>query len=182
MSFRTDAIRALVKEWKDHPSGRPELYWSELVPQDPNYDGDWCGALALRSLKKAGMAKGVLWQVGLGFISPLRLPRVAFPQPGDILVVPQPFQHQAMVVEADPATGMITSIDGNQPGIEPRVRFVKNGNIEFYSIQPLVDEAERNASSWGYVAAGALLMGAAAYIWLNGVPRPIERGLQRLGV
>lgn len=180
-NYRSDAVRALIREWERHPAGRPDLYWRELhAPQ--GYHGDWCGALVLRSLQQAGLAKGVPWIVGEGFIWPLRLPQVQTPQIGDILVVPEPFQHQALVVEFEPTTGMVTSIDGNQPDIRPRVRFIKNGNIQFYSIQPLIDAAEAASSPWGFVLAGAALLGAGTYVWLNGVPKPVERQLKRLGI
>jgi hypothetical protein len=183
MSYRSDAVRAAIKEWKEHPDGRPGLYWSEVLnPPDPGYNGDWCGGFVLRNLKQAGLAKDVPWIIGEGFIWPQRLPQTSNPQPGDVVYVPEPFGHQAMVVVYEPVTGMVTSIDGNQPGIAPKVRFVKNGNIEFYSIQPFVDEAERNAPVWPYLLGGAALLGAAAWVWLNGVPAPIERGLRRLGV
>ncbi len=177
MSFRSDAVRALVKEWHEYPSGRPDLYADEI---GGDRGADWCGYLALRSLQQAGLAKGVRWIQGLGFIAPLALPHVATPSPGDVLVVPQPFQHMALVVSYEPTTGMVTSIDGNQPGIEPRVRFLKNGTLEFYSIQPLVDAAERNASSWPYLVAGAAILGAAAWAWLN--PGPVDRALRRVGI
>ena len=177
MSYRTDAVRASIKEWKAFPNGRPDLYYQE-TGGDPG--SDWCGMYVLRNLQRAGLAKGVKWIQGIGFISPLKLPRVAVPLPGDVVVIPQPFQHQAMVVSYEPSTGMVTSIDGNTPGIETKVRFVKNGNIEFYSIQPLIDAAERAASSWGYVLGGALIVGAAAYAYLN--PAPFERLLKRIGI
>lgn len=176
MSFRSDAVRAVIKEWQAYPSGRPNLYADEI---GGDRGADWCGYLVLRSLQQAGLAKGVKWIQGIGFIDPLGLPHVATPSPGDIVFLPQPFGHQALVVSYEPATGMVTSIDGNQPGIEPRVRFLKNGNLEFYSIQPLVDAAERNASSWPYLVGGALILGAAAWAWLN--PGPIDRALRRIG-
>lgn len=180
--YRSAAVRALIQEWEDHPKGRPELYWRELLrPDQLPYHGDWCGALVLHTLRKVGLAKGVPWIIGEGFIWPLRLPRIQTPQPGDILVVPEPFQHQAMVVEFEPMTGMVTSIDGNQPDIRPKVRFIRNGNIQFYSIQPLIDAAERGFA-WGAMLAGAALLGAGAWIWLNGVPQPVERQLKRLGL
>lgn len=177
MSYRSDAVRIAIREWEAFPSGRPDLYARE-IGGDPG--ADWCGYLALWALQRAGLAKGVRWIQGAGFISPLRLPAVATPQPGDIVFVPSPFQHQALVVSYEPTTGMVTSIDGNQPGIEPRVRFVKNGNIQFYSIQPLVDEAERNAPAWPWLIGGAAVLGAAAYAWLN--PGPIDRALRRIGI
>lgn len=181
MSYRSDVVRAAILEWETHPDGRPELYWDEVLdPPDPNYNGDWCGAFVLRSLKRAGLAKRVPWIIGSGFISPQRLPQVAAPEPGDVVFVPSPFQHQAVVVSYEPATGMVTSIDGNQPDIRPKVRFVRNGNIQFYSIQPLIDQAERDAPVWPWLLGGAAVLGAAAYAWLN--PGPIDRALRRVGI
>lgn len=177
MSFRSDAVRAAIKEWQAHPEGRDDLYITE-VGGSPG--SDWCGEFTLWALQEAGLAKGVKWIQGLGFIAPLGLPRVATPSPGDILYAPQPFQHQALVVSYEPATGMVTSIDGNQPGIEPRVRFLKNGNLQFFSIQPLVDAAERAASPWPFLVAGAAILGAAAWTWLN--PGPVDRALRRVGI
>lgn len=177
MSYRSDVVRAAIREWEAHPSGRDDLYADEVgAPRGL----DWCGMFALRSLQKAGLARGVRWIVGSGFISPLGLPQVSAPQPGDVVFVPSPFQHQAVVVSYEPATGMVTSIDGNQPGIEPRVRFVKNGNIQFYSIQPLIDQAERDAPVWPWLVGGAAVAAAAAYAWLN--PGPIDRALRRVGI
>lgn len=177
MSFRSDAVNEAIREWERYPEGRKALYYQETGGEPGT---DWCGMFVLRSLQKAGLAKGVRWIQGIGFIAPLKLPMVSAPMPGDIVVVPQPFQHQAMVVSYEPATGMVTSIDGNQPGIEPRVRFVQNGNIQFYSIQPLVEEAERNQSTVGYLVMGAIVAGAAAWVWENGLPKPIERVIKRL--
>lgn len=176
MSYRADAVNAALREWERYPNGRKELYYQETGATG----GDWCGIYVLRSLQQAGLAKGVKWIQSRGFIDPLGLPLTSNPLPGDIVYVPSPFQHQAMVVSYDPTTGMVTSIDGNQPGIEPKVRFVQNGNIRFYSIQPLVDEAERNASIVGFLVAGAVIAGAAAWAWENGFPAPVERLLKRL--
>lgn len=181
MSYRSAAVRATVKEWQSHPEGRPALYWSQVLdPPDPTYRGDWCGGFVLRNLKQAGLAKHTPWIIGEGFIWPSRLPRVAEPQPGDVLVVPDPFEHQAMVISYEPTTRMVTSIDGNTPGIKPVVRFVGNGNIEFYSIQPFVDEAEAEAPAWPFLVAGVALAGAGAWVWLNGLPGPIDRVIKRL--
>lgn len=179
MSYRSDAVRAAVKEWKAHPSGRDDLYIGS-VGGPPG--SDWCGEFVLWALQQAGLAKGIRWIQGLGFIAPLGLPLVATPSPGDVAYIPQPFQHQALVISYEPSTGMVTSIDGNQPGIEPRVRFLKNGNIEFYSVQPLIDAAEAAAPTWPFLLAGAAILGAAAWVWEHGLPAPIDRGLRRLGI
>ncbi len=177
MSYRSDAVRAAVKEWEAHPGGRPDLYADEV---GGDRGADWCGYFVLRSLQKAGLAKGVRWVQGNGFISPLNLPTTSNPQPGDIVFIPQPFGHQAVVVSYEPTTGMVTSIDGNQPDIRPRVRFFKGGNMRAYSIQPLIDQAERDAPLWPWLVGGAAVLGAAAYAWLN--PGPIDRALRRAGI
>lgn len=162
MSYRSAAVRAAVRELDRYPNGRPELYYRETGGASGT---DWCGMFVLRSLQQAGLAKGVRWVQGRGFIDPLRLTTIATPLPGDIAYVPDPFQHEALVVSFEPATGMVTTIDGNQPGIKPRVRFLKNGNLTFYSIEPLVKLAESQESILPYLAAGALVAGAVAFAW-----------------
>jgi len=169
MSYRSRAVSAALEEWRRYPSGRPELYWQEVLnPRDQPFTGDWCGAFVLRSLQQAGLAKGVQWEIGRGFIAPLNLPPTRNPQPGDIAYLASPFQHEALVLEYEPRTGMATTIDGNQPGIEPRVRFVANGNLQFYSIEPLIQIAKEQALPWGFVLGGAAVVGAGAYLWTRG--------------
>ncbi len=177
MSYRSDVARAAIQEWEAHPEGRRDLYADEVGGARGE---DWCGYFALRSLQKAGLAKGVRWIQGIGFISPLNLPLTSNPQPGDIVFIPSPFGHQAPIISYEPTTGMVTSIDGNQPDIQPRARFFKGGNMQVYSIQPLIDAAERDAPVWPWLVGGAAVLGAAAYAWLN--PGPIDRALRRIGI
>ena len=179
MSFRSDVVNEAIREWERYPKGRPDLYADEVGGAR---GAEWCGYFVLRSLQRAGLAKGVRWIQSKGFIDPLNLPITRSPLPGDVAYVAEPFQHEAVVVSYDPITGMLTTMDGNQPAIKPKVRFVQNGGIMFYSIQPLVDEAERNQSFLGIMIAGAAIVGAAAWAWENGLPGPIERGLKRLGI
>ncbi len=180
MSYRSDVVNAAIKEWKAHPEGRPALYWREVLnPYDPTYAADWCGAFVLRSLKQAGLAKNAFWDIGIGFISPQGLQQTSDPQPGDIAFFAEPFGHQSVIVSYEPTTGMITSIDGNQPGILAKVRF-RNANTSFYSIQPFIDQAEASASSWPFVVAGVAIVGAAAWVWMNGLPKSIDRAIKRL--
>ncbi len=179
MSFRADVVNEALREWERFPQGRPDLYADETGGARGM---EWCGYFVLRSLKRAGLAKNVRWVSGLGFIAPLKLPITSAPLPGDVAYIDQPFQHEAVVVSYNPSTRMLTTIDGNQPGIEPQVRFMGNGGIVVYSIQPLVDEAERNASVVGFVLAGALVVGVAAWGWQHGLPGPVDRWLRRLGV
>jgi hypothetical protein len=180
MSYRSDAVSEALAEWRAHPEGRPDLYWREVLrPEDLPFKGDYCGAFVLRSLKRAGMARDVPWIIGHGFISPQGLKQISFKDalPGDVVFVPQPFQHQAMLVSYEPTTGMVTTIDGNQPGIEPKVRFAQNGNLQVYSIQKFVDEAEARFP-WVWVGAGVMLAAAAALL----LPEPTDRLLRRVGL
>lgn len=179
MSYRSDAVNVAIKEWQAHPEGRPALYWQDVLIPGESPPVDWCGAFFLWALHQAGIANNQRWIVGTGFAAPAGLETTNSPQPGDLLYLAEPFQHHAMVVSYEPRTGMITSIDGNQPGILPKVRF-RNANTSFYSIQPLVDQAEAAASGWGYAVAGAVLAGAAAWVWFHGLPGPVDRALKRL--
>ncbi len=180
MSIRLDAVSALLREYREHPAGRPPLYWQNVLAPGEVPPRDWCGAYVLFGLHKAGLARDVRWIPGIGFASPEDLPIVSGRniQPGDLLYVER-LQHHAMVVSYDPETGIITSVDGNQPGIAIRQRHATG--VTVYSIQPFVDAWEAEFH-WGPVLIGAAVVGAASWIWLNGVPRPIEHGLQRLGV
>jgi len=177
MSFRSDVVNEAIREWERYPNGRPDLYADEV---GGDRGAEWCGYYVLRSLKKAGLAKNVQWIQGIGFLGPLKLPLTKSPLPGDVAYIDQPFRHEAVVVNYEPSTGMVTTMDGNQPHISPKVRFVGNGGIAFYSIQPLVEEAERNQSIVGYLVMGAIVAGAAAWVWENGLPKPIERVIKRL--
>lgn len=181
MSYRSDVINEALREWERYPQGRPDLYWQEVLnPYVPGFKAEWCGAFVLRTLKRAGLAKKRFWRVGSGFIEDAGLPVVRTPLPGDVAYISEPFQHEAIVVTYEPTTGMVTTIDGNQPSIKPKVRFVGNGGITFYSIEPLIKESDREASVVGYLVAGAILVGAAAWAWEIGVPPSIERALKRL--
>ena len=180
MSYRSDAVQEALDEWKRHPEGRPAVYWADVLPPGTEPPKDWCAAFVLWAYHRAGLGRAIKQYPVLGFVGPAGLKPTSSPLPGDIVYLAEPFQHHAMLVSYDPATGMVTTIDGNQPGIKPQVRF-KSSNMSFYSIEPLVLAAEAEFS-WGYVLAGAAILGAGAYIWLSGVPAPLERTLKRLGL
>jgi hypothetical protein len=178
MSVRLDAVSALLREYRNFPSGRPFLYWQNVLAPSETPPKDWCGAFVLYGLHQAGLARDVRWIPGIGFASPEDLPITNHPEPGDLLYIDR-LQHHAMVVSYNPETGIVVSVDGNQPGIALRERHISQ--VQIYSIQPFVDAWEQEFH-WGPVLVGAAVIGAASWVWLNGVPRPIERGLQRLGV
>lgn len=179
MSIRLDAVSALLREYERFPSGRPAVYWQNVLSPGEIPPKDWCGAFVLYGLHQAGLARDVRWINGIGFAAPEELPTTRDPKPGDLLYVEEPFQHHAMVVDYDPATGMVLSVDGNQPGIALVRRHISK--VLIYSIQQFVDAWEQEFH-WGPVFIGAAVVAAASWIWLEGVPAPIERGLQRVGL
>jgi hypothetical protein len=72
----------------------PEPYWLACSVQRP-FPPAWCGAFALWSLKRAGLACGWEWRIGLGFL--WRLSLTHEPQMGDIAYFAK-HQHHAVVV------------------------------------------------------------------------------------
>lgn len=72
----------------------PEPYWLACSVQRP-FPPAWCGAFALWSLKRAGLACGWEWRIGLGFL--WRLGLTHEPELGDIAYFAK-HQHHAVVV------------------------------------------------------------------------------------
>lgn len=177
MGFREDAARALLAEYRAHPAGRPPLYWQDVLGPGEVPPRDWCGAFVLYGLHKAGLAKSVRWINGIGFASPEDLPITSNPKIGDLLYVQEPFQHHAMVIGYDPNTKIVTTVDGNQPGIA--IRQYHLSRVLVYSIQQFVDAAEAEFQ-WGTVVWGAAVFGAVSWVYLNGLPRPVERQIRRI--
>ena len=140
-SYRADAVAAALDEWRQHPEGRPDVYWRDVLPPGEAPPRDWCAAFILWAYHRAGMARGVKQYPSFGFVAPAGLKPTSTPLPGDVVYLDQPFQHHALLLSYEPTTSMVTSIDGNQPGIAPKVRF-KNSNMTFYSIEPFVAAAD----------------------------------------
>lgn len=97
---------------------------------------EWCGIFTLFCLHEAGIALGVRWTLGGGFVLEHGLPLTSTPQPGDIAIRPSPFWHHAIVESL--ADGTLTTIDGNQPGVVRRIRPAPASNMQYHSIAPLL--------------------------------------------
>jgi len=95
----------------------------------------WCGLFALWAIKQGGVAAGVKWEIGLGFVGPQGLPRTKTPKPGDICYDDQPWQHYSIVESL--TDGVLTTIDGNQPDVRRKVRPLPS-DVVFYSIEKLL--------------------------------------------
>lgn len=116
-------------------SGDPRAYWED---SGFTYNTDlkkraWCGVFALWALHQAGLALGVRWRVGAGFLS--LLPRTKAPRPGDIAYDDQPWQHHSVVESLE--QGVLTTIDGNQPDVRRKTRKLPE-DLVFFSIDPFV--------------------------------------------
>lgn len=117
--------------------GNIPAYWASCrvspAPDPHSKSGAWCGAFALWALHQADVATSIPWVVGLGFcaIPGRALSITKSPQPGDILYQDQPFQHHGVVESF--VDGVLTSIEGNTPTVQRRVRPLPKGMV-FYSI------------------------------------------------
>ncbi len=116
--------------------GDVPFYWENCGIK---YDADiakraWCGVFALTCLHKAGVATSIPWVAGLGFcaIPGRALSITKSPQPGDILYVDKPYQHHGVVESL--VDGVLTSVEGNTPTVQRRVRPLPKSGIVFYSI------------------------------------------------
>lgn len=97
----------------------------------------WCGCFALHCLKAAGLAEGVYWRFGTGFLAQ-HCTRTTAPAPGDVAYFDQPYQHHALV--EDVQGDVIFLIAGNTPGISRS--YCPRNRATYYSIEPLIDKAQ----------------------------------------
>lgn len=129
---RSAVVAAAVAEIG--PGDTPR-YWRSCgiapAPKPGTRGGAWCGAFVLSCLHDAGLALGVKWLPGTGFIWPQRLPVTKDPEPGDVLYLDQPWQHHGVVESF--VDGVLVSIEGNTPTVQRRTRTSTKG-ITFYSI------------------------------------------------
>lgn len=119
-----------------------DRYFAEEVPEYLGTDKDWCGVFALRSLHKAGLALDRKWIDGKGFIltGAHPLPTTKNPQPGDLIYIDKPFQHQAIVVRVEGDT--VHTIDGNtRDTVAEHPSRPRSSITAFFSIAPLLAEA-----------------------------------------
>ncbi len=144
------------------------IYWADVLPGYPpaSYPKDWCGGFALWTLHQAGLAKNLIWTIGLGFLSG-NLPTTQNPQIGDIAYFTTN-EHEAVVVGVDLAAGTVDLINGNGTGGAVSASTTPISHVAaFYSIQDLLSSAEGD-SGLPWLAASAAVMGAGAWILLPG--------------
>jgi hypothetical protein len=139
-----DPRRALVVEAAKSEIGPGDIpkYWASCGvspgPKPNEKGGQWCGAFALFCLHQAGLALGQRWVVALGFCGPLKLPTTKHPEPGDVLYDDQPWQHYGVVESL--VDGVLTTIEGNTPTVQRKVRPLPP-DVVFYSIAKLLAPA-----------------------------------------
>lgn len=125
-------------------SPKVEAIWRDVLPpswtdtQVKQYAAtkEWCGGFALWCLRRAGIAQGIHWQDGLGFLGPAHLKQTQAPQRGDIVIKPKPFWHHAIYDFESPQDDLVHVIAGNTPTVD-RQRIHKP-LVVFYSIEPLL--------------------------------------------
>lgn len=145
IDYRSRVLDVAKAEIGQQHIGHPKVtaYWRSVLP--PSWTDQqvllysktkqWCGGFALWCLKQAGLAAGVFWRDGLGFLGPARLHTTTTPSRGDVGYIAAPFQHHLLFdFEHE---GKVHSVDGNQPDVREKTR--PRAGITFYSIQPLID-------------------------------------------
>jgi hypothetical protein len=115
-----------------------------FATEHPAYIGtktDWCGVFALWALHQAGLALDRQWIDGKGFIltGVHPLPATKNPQPGDLIYIDQPFQHQGIVERVD--GDRVHTIDGNTRNTVAEHDRARSDITAFFSIEPLLAEA-----------------------------------------
>ena len=134
---RRAVVRAAVREPGDKP--RVAEYWKAALGHDGEHPPDWCGALPLWALKRAGLARDLQWEVGKGFL--YHLPTTSVPKPGDIAYFNKN-QHHA-IVQAVNSDGTVSLINGNgTQGHITQSRPNRSAVTAFYSIKPLITKGK----------------------------------------
>ena len=112
-------------------------YWTDCGVMRVSDGAAWCGVFALWCLKQAGLADGVKWKIGLGFIAPLRLQLTMAPDIGDVIYYDR-LQHHAIIDTI--GDDEVWAINGNAPGIL-RARVKIDSRPHYFSITPLIEQA-----------------------------------------
>jgi hypothetical protein len=119
----------------------PEPYWLACNVDRP-FPPAWCGAFALWSLKRAGLACAWDWQIGRGFL--WRLSLTSEPKIGDIAYFAK-HQHHAVLsfyyLHALPSH--VDLINGNGAGGKVTRSVTRCADVTgFYSIERLLTPSE----------------------------------------
>lgn len=142
------------------------VYWADVLPGYPasSYPKDWCGAFALWALHQAGLAKNLIWVIGVGFLDG-NLPTTTNPQIGDVAYF-DTNEHHAVVVGVNQAAGTVDLINGNGTGGAVSASTTPISHVAgFYSIQNLLATAESD-SPLPWIAASAVVLGAGTWALL----------------
>jgi hypothetical protein len=119
----------------------PKQYWEVVLGGPGPYPPHWCGAFYLWLLRTSGACDWP-WVVGRGFLwcpgGGLRMAEVDFPELGDLVVVPEPYQHHAMLVDCrDP--GRYLCIAGNiRDGRTVGYQLIEREKSVCYSVDQLI--------------------------------------------
>lgn len=134
-----DSYRDAVISAAKTQVGKADLntYFADAAPMYVGQKPSWCGIFALWALHQAGLAKGIMWKVGLGFL--YRLKQTTDPKPGDLAYFDKN-QHHAII--ADVRGDEVDLINGNgSGGMVSLSTAPKSKARAYYSIQSLIDEA-----------------------------------------
>jgi hypothetical protein len=129
--------RAYVGDWTE---AQVDQLWRDVgVPGFVGHwhEKAWCGAFALRCLNRA-LGTGYVWKPSVGFLYPLGLRIVSWPEPGDVAYFGAG-QHHAIVEKFE--GGRLYTVDGNsltapREGVALRER--ANTAVTYYSIGKLL--------------------------------------------
>lgn len=142
-------------------------YWASVLPGTPpsGYPKDWCGAFDLWALHQAGLARGINWIIGKGFL--FNLPTTQNPDVGDTAYF-DTNEHHAVVTGVDRAAGTVSLVNGNGAGGAVSASVTPMSHVAgFYSIAPLLSTAESD-SGLPWAIGGAIAVGAGAWALLPG--------------
>lgn len=140
--YREAVIQAMAGELGAGLSHVPDYLESCSLPRDAK-GLQWCGIMVLAALHSAGLALGIPWAIGRGFLltGPCPLTATQAPAPGDVSYLAVPFAHHAVIESVGGDT--IHTIDGNQgpPHYITRRSHKRGSGHTYYSISPLIDRA-----------------------------------------
>lgn len=129
--------------------------WEDSRVADYARTKSWCGGTLLHMYRSEGIADGVYWEDGVGFVYPQNLPITHKPKPGDVIYKNDPNQHYGMALsELDYSKVQyqngphVETVEANsdnenrERGIWKHRRMVTpRGGWTFFSIAPLLKRA-----------------------------------------
>jgi len=114
--IRSELVVKFSKLVGEHSTGDTFVrqMWRDVLPPSwPKSECDdyaatkaWCGGTLLFVYRALGIADGVHWKDGVGFVYPQHLPPTSNPKPGDVCYKNDPFRHYGMVAH-EPTTSQL---------------------------------------------------------------------------